>query len=786
MFDAYQVQTGSSLLITIDTFGFGTDTSMPVLTVNNPGALLFGSATVAPQTIQIAYTAQAGLSSGGVDTLEISYIQGPLDTTVRLPVHVTRKGRILTGPLQAVGPGTVGTFCYGDLAVFDRPLACSELLGSSAGYDGLGEQLVHFTDYGAADTCLVYYASRFPGVDTVSVMLCDEWAVCDTFLLPFRILGDTIDELPFFDDFSGAEGHYPSAARWLDRSVFVNRTLAFQPPSVGFATFDGLDRRGDVYPFFNQVGDRLTSRPIDLSSQTPFSDVVLRFFLAPKGYGLAPEETDYFILEFRNAQREWVPIDSIPGLGDVSITQFPPFQFHAYPIADPQFLHGAFQFRFSAVTSPGGEVDLWHLDYVFLDEQSTVTDFFGDLAFTGATRSILRDYTALPLSQLQAGLSETVMAVGDTLRYSIFNHFNDTRSFADSRVSFQETTTGQSFAGNFTLADAGGSNTAPKEHRTIGRAVPAVVDAIRDDLGALAAGAERQLETTFSFTPNASQESIFTGNDTLRLYNHFSDYFAHDDGTAEWQFYIKSATGGEQMAAAFHAYTGDTLRAVRLLFPHVNTDVESQVFTLRVWVGSLDSEPVYERELLKPFYPNNVLDTLQGYTTYLLDDYIQAPTPVFIPEGDFFVGVVQSSAAAYGIPLGYDLQNDCRCNFVNIAGFWEEFPPDYPGSLMMRPVFGNTVPTTSRTAETGERSQSLQIYPNPAGHTANLAWPSSLSERTAVVRMLDLRGQVLREHALRSVLDLSGMADGLYLVQVMDTISGESYHGRLVVSGNSH
>ncbi len=782
MFEGLLVRTGETLVIPIDTFGFGGGTVDPVLTVTNAGTLNFGTVTVLPQSIEVSYAAQTGLLSGGVDTVEVRYVKGPLDTLVRLPVHVTRLGRALTGPLRSVGPGSVGTYCYGGLADFDSPSACTELLGSARSYDGIGEQLYHFTDYWAADTCLVYYASRFPGMDTVSVLMCDERAVCDTFLLPFRILGDTIDALPFFEDFSGMQGPYPTVDRWLDKSVFVNQTLAFQPPSTGFATFDGLDRRGDVYPFFNQVGDRLTSRPIDLSAQTPFTNVVLRFFLAPKGYGLAPEETDYFILEFRNAQREWIPIDSIPGLDDVSITEFPPFQFHAYPIADPQFLHGAFQFRFSAVTSPGGEVDLWHLDYVFLDDQSTVTDFFGDLAFTGANRSVLRNYTALPLAQLQAGLSETVLSPGDTLRYSIFNHFNDTRSFADSRVSFRETTTGQQFSGNFTLADAGGSNTAPKEHRTIGRALPLVMDAIRDDLGALPGGADRLLETTFSFTPNASQESIFTGNDTLRLYNHFSDYFAHDDGTAEWQFYIKSATGGEQMAAGFQAYAADTLKAVRILFPHVNTNVEGQVFTLRVWVGSLDSEPVFERELLKPYYPNNVLDTLQGYTTYLLDDYIHVPTPVFIPEGGFFVGIVQSSAAAYGIPVGYDLQNDCQCNFVNIAGIWESFPPDYPGSLMIRPVFGNTVPTTSHASGVGEGAQSLHVFPNPAGRTIRLSWPASLSERNSVVRVIDLRGQVLREQALQPELDLSGISDGMYLVQVTDTRTGLSYHSRLVVS----
>ena len=106
---------------------------------------------------------------------------------------------------------------------------------------------------------------------------------------------------------------------WLDKSVFLNYTLAKDPPSVGLVTFDGLDRRGDVYDIVTGVGDRLTSKAIDLSSYTANSNVFLRFFLSPKGYGLPPNVTDNMVLEFRNANRQWVTVGTYDGTGNVPI-----------------------------------------------------------------------------------------------------------------------------------------------------------------------------------------------------------------------------------------------------------------------------------------------------------------------------------------------------------------------------------------------------------------------------------------------------------------------------------
>ena len=52
--------------------------------------------------------------------------------------------------------------------------------------------------------------------------------------------------LPFIDDFSYGES-YVDNLLWKKSSVFVNRTYSIEPPTIGAATFDGLDSNGFAY-----------------------------------------------------------------------------------------------------------------------------------------------------------------------------------------------------------------------------------------------------------------------------------------------------------------------------------------------------------------------------------------------------------------------------------------------------------------------------------------------------------------------------------------------------------
>ena len=78
-------------------------------------------------------------------------------------------------------------------------------------------------------------------------------------------VSDTLS-LPFIDDFA-QEGIYPSTSLWLDSMAFINSTFCDNPPTVGVATFDGIDKFGNRYSTssFAQYCDTLTSKPIRLA-----------------------------------------------------------------------------------------------------------------------------------------------------------------------------------------------------------------------------------------------------------------------------------------------------------------------------------------------------------------------------------------------------------------------------------------------------------------------------------------------------------------------------------------
>ena len=102
--------------------------------------------------------------------------------------------------------------------------------------------------------------------------------------------------LPFFDDFS-YDRSIASIDLWEKSSIFVNRSYPLNPPTIGVATFDGLDRSGLARDFnpsnITDPSDTLLSKEIDLSGS---NSVYLMFYYQAKGMGDAPELQDKLCL----------------------------------------------------------------------------------------------------------------------------------------------------------------------------------------------------------------------------------------------------------------------------------------------------------------------------------------------------------------------------------------------------------------------------------------------------------------------------------------------------------
>ena len=115
-----------------------------------------------------------------------------------------------------------------------------------------------------------------------------------------RAITDTV-QLPFIDDFSyslfAPDHKYPDQNLWMDRDVYVNTTYPVLPPTIGVATFDGLNEFGVPYDtsgvpqsdiFDSNPADSLTSLPIHLETVTPDDSVYLSFFYEKMGIGDFP------------------------------------------------------------------------------------------------------------------------------------------------------------------------------------------------------------------------------------------------------------------------------------------------------------------------------------------------------------------------------------------------------------------------------------------------------------------------------------------------------------------
>ena len=66
------------------------------------------------------------------------------------------------------------------------------------------------------------------------------------------------------------------------------------------------------------------------------------------------------------------------------------------PIDAGEYLHSTFQFRFRNYGTLMGNADLWHIDYVFVDQGGATGNPSEEIAFSEPAYSLLKDFSAMP------------------------------------------------------------------------------------------------------------------------------------------------------------------------------------------------------------------------------------------------------------------------------------------------------------------------------------------------------------------------------------------------------
>jgi len=211
-------------------------------------------------------------------------------------------------------------------------------------------------------------------------------------------------KLPFWDDFSFAEGDSPVDSLWqFGQSVWLNNGIGINPPSLGVITLDGLDSIGKPYNINDVLAkgfaDHLVSQPVqlDLVDSVQRPTVYISFYYQLKGRGELPDAGDLLRLSFLNKSGVWETIWSMENDNTQQTDVFYPVLI-AVPADDNRFFHDKFQFRFQNFARLSGPYDTWNLDYVYLNQGRTEADTsFPDRTLSKPLTSLLQDYYSIPV-----------------------------------------------------------------------------------------------------------------------------------------------------------------------------------------------------------------------------------------------------------------------------------------------------------------------------------------------------------------------------------------------------
>lgn len=82
----------------------------------------------------------------------------------------------------------------------------------------------------------------------------------------------------------------------------------------------------------------------------------------------------------------------------------------------------------------------------------------------------------------------------------------------------------------------------------------------------------------------------------------------------------------------------------------------------------------------------------------------------------------------------------------------------------------------------------IVLYPNPAGSSFTIRWNKDNPKRAVNISLYNPLGQAVRKYAIPQTqdedhLDISGLASGIYQVEIMTTTGGRIYRGNLAIQG---
>jgi hypothetical protein len=550
--------------------------------------------------------------------------------------------------------------------------------------------------------------------------------------------------LPFFDDFTKLRyANVVDTTKWLCGSgVYVNNTLPIRPLSFNVASFDGIAANGQPYNFDSPLlvgeADVLTSKQIDLSKADSFPNLLLTFYLQPQGNGERPDVGDFFRVQLRDAAGNWNTVRQYE-----IRTNWIDFEYQAISITDPIYFHRNFQFRFQVVTRLSGAYDVWNLDYVYLDRNRTNTQDFADFAVGVPPIKVLKDYKAMPITHFNS----VPLRVVDTIFAGVnYLRTDGDRNVLQYKIMVKDGLTNDTFA---TAKDS--TVLVPVNARQF--LIQGYTQKLKvpTNRRAMWLQAEVQMNTNERFSRYGFST---TSNDTFATTHVLDDYYAYDDGSAEYGLAFNQRFG--KLAYEYNVVKEDYLIAIDVLFVPLGTNLKGETFNLYVWKNiNLGGGANKDSLLLQTNVP------LEYPTEPNKPQRIILPRNVLV-NGKFYIGVEQLTDKA--LTLGFDKNNDNGSKiYYNIFNKWEQNTlPNVKGSIVMRPVFRKPDITGF---EDNVVELDVNLYPNPTQDEVYI------EGEVQTVRVMDYLGrEVISQEfelwASDKKLTMNNLPNGVYIVQL--------------------
>lgn len=542
-----------------------------------------------------------------------------------------------------------------------------------------------------------------------------------------------------------------SNAIWLDKYAFHNYTVAKNPWTLGVVTFDGLDENG--YPYLinstaEGYADRLTSKPIDLSNLNPSSEVYLSFLYQKEGFGDAPEPEDSLILQFyAPINQQWYNVWSVNG-GGVS-----DFKKAHLKLDNPAYFGNGFQMRFINYGRLAGNLDNFHLDYVYLRAGSGVADtLFKDFAFVYPITTFLKDYTSVPWDHYR---DHPTGKMSNKVQIAVRNGSNVPENSQNGLAWIEQN---HLVKGSYVLSDYELTN-----HDIATNYAPLTTYFSYHDFSSgyrfdeNTPGDYQHFDLRATATVPFSQLTI---NDSTFGSQIFSNYYAYDDGSAEQAYGINGAQA--MLAYEFIPYEADSVIGASICFVPTVEDVTDKMFLLTIWDDNngKPGQKIYEDDF---FYPRNPVYGFghNSFVNYFTKDTMRIPV-----IGKFYIGWRQLEDANLCVGLDRNIDQHDKIFYSTDNGYsWVN--SGYAASLMIRPIFSTSLNSYLGVKEKALKTINFKAYPNPTDGKFTIDAP--LINYSGAL-LFDISGTLLKTFSAdEKAVDISDLKEGVYLLKESNT-----------------